>query len=98
DNSEQRRAKAAATMAESSTAIVASSDIGSGSGSGVIAIRELPGLTRALVRSARCLGSSECPGGDASLKHAAWRLSEMLGPRLASPESLGERLNAFCNH
>ncbi|RWW23501.1 hypothetical protein GW17_00012251 [Ensete ventricosum] len=32
------------------------------------------------------------PAGGASLKHAAWRLSEVFGPRFASLEHLGERL------
>ncbi|RZS29364.1 hypothetical protein BHM03_00063084, partial [Ensete ventricosum] len=54
-----------------------------------------PGLTRALARSAQ-LGLGERPG-DASLKRAAWRSSEALGPRLASPGRLGERPSAFRN-
>ncbi|RWV99146.1 hypothetical protein GW17_00037966 [Ensete ventricosum] len=45
----------------------------------------------------RRVGSGERPG-DASLKHTAWRLSEVLGPRLPSPERLGERPSAFLNH
>ncbi|THU46726.1 hypothetical protein C4D60_Mb09t07920 [Musa balbisiana] len=52
---------------------------------------------RALARSAQRLGSGERPGG-ACLKRAAWEISEALGPRLASPERLGERPSAFCNH
>ncbi|RRT47023.1 hypothetical protein B296_00051474, partial [Ensete ventricosum] len=47
-------------------------------------------ITRALARSARCLGSGERLGG-ASLKHSAWRSSEALGPRLASLERLERR-------
>ncbi|RWW20703.1 hypothetical protein GW17_00015176, partial [Ensete ventricosum] len=36
----------------------------------------------------------QCSGG-ASLKRAAWRLSKVLGPRLASPERLGKRRAPF---
>ncbi|THU67421.1 hypothetical protein C4D60_Mb05t24450 [Musa balbisiana] len=39
-----------------------------------------PWLTQALARSAQRLGSGECPSG-ASLKRAAWKISEALGPR-----------------
>ncbi|RWW34852.1 hypothetical protein GW17_00000364 [Ensete ventricosum] len=42
-----------------------------------------PGLTRALARSAQRLGSGDRPGG-ASLKRAAWRSGEVLGPRLSA--------------
>ncbi|THU60191.1 hypothetical protein C4D60_Mb07t10050 [Musa balbisiana] len=52
---------------------------------------------QALARSAQRLGSGERPGG-ACLKRAAWDISEALGPRLASPERLGERPSAFLNH
>ncbi|RWW12805.1 hypothetical protein GW17_00023518 [Ensete ventricosum] len=50
------------------------------------------GLNRALARIGRRLGSGERPG---SLKRAAWVLIEALGPRLASPERLGERPSAY---
>ncbi|RWW53773.1 hypothetical protein BHE74_00039703 [Ensete ventricosum] len=45
----------------------------------------------------RRLGSGERPGG-ASLKRTDWRSSEALGPRLASPERLGERPTAYLTH
>ncbi|RRT60912.1 hypothetical protein B296_00038816 [Ensete ventricosum] len=54
----------------------------------------LTGLNRALAQIARRLGSGERPGS-ASLKRAAWVLIEALGPRLASPERLGERPCAY---
>ncbi|RRT61762.1 hypothetical protein B296_00043923 [Ensete ventricosum] len=48
-------------------------------------------FTRVLAGSARHLGLGKRPGG-ASLKRIAWRSSKALGPRLTSPERLGERL------
>ncbi|RWW58279.1 hypothetical protein BHE74_00034916, partial [Ensete ventricosum] len=41
--------------------------------------------------SSRTAESSRSPS-DASLKRATWRSSKALGPHLASPERLGERL------
>ncbi|RRT39029.1 hypothetical protein B296_00057587 [Ensete ventricosum] len=43
------------------------------------------------------LGLGRAPRGT-SLKRAAWRSSEALGPRLASLERLGEGIRAYLNH